>query len=59
MPLTGHAAIRYQALDRCLSNRYKEFHIDDLLEAYAQAIYDYDAWAGGTMDLQLGKLNIS
>ncbi len=47
MPLTKHAAIRYQALDRCFSNRYKEFYIEDLIEACAQAIYDYDGSTEG------------
>ena len=42
MSLSKRAAIRYQALDRCFSNRYKEFYIGDLIEACSKAIYDYD-----------------
>lgn len=33
--------IRYQALDRCFRNKYKRYYIEDLMDACAEAIYDY------------------
>ena len=33
--------IRYQALDRCFSNRYKRYYIEDLVEECNKAIYDF------------------
>lgn len=42
MATNKHAMIRYQALDRCFSNRYREFYIDDLIKACNDAIYEFD-----------------
>ena len=33
--------IRYQALDRCFSNRYKRYFIEDLVEECNKAIYEF------------------
>ena len=33
--------IRYQALDRCFSNRYKRYYIEDLVEECNKAIYEF------------------
>ncbi len=35
-----HAALRYETIDRCLGNKRKEYHIEELLEACNDAIYD-------------------
>ena len=41
MATNKHAIIRYEALDRCLSNRGRKFFIEDLILYIAQAIKDY------------------
>lgn len=41
MATNKHAMIRYQALDRCFSNRYKRYYIEDLVEECNKAIYDF------------------
>ena len=33
--------IRYQALDRCFSNRYKRYYMEDLVEECNKAIYEF------------------
>lgn len=38
---TKYPTIRYQTLDRCFRNKYKRYYIDDLIDACAEAIYDY------------------
>ncbi len=38
MPTNLHALIRYQTLDKCLSNRFKPCGIMDLIEACSEAI---------------------
>ena len=42
MPTNKNAAIRYQALDRCLSNWSRRFYIEDLVEACNEALYIYN-----------------
>ena len=41
MATNKHAMIRYQALDRCFSNRYKRYYIEDLVEECNKAIYEF------------------
>ena len=41
MAATKHAIIRYQALDKCLSNFRKRYFIEDLVEACNVALADY------------------
>jgi hypothetical protein len=41
MATTKYATIRYHALDQCFSNTGKRYYIEDLIDACAQAIYDY------------------
>ena len=41
MATNKHALIRYQALDRCFSNRYKRYYIEDLVEECNKAIYEF------------------
>lgn len=47
MATNKHAMIRYQALDRCFSNRYHEYYIEDLIKACNDAIYDFDGSTEG------------
>jgi predicted DNA-binding transcriptional regulator YafY len=42
MPTNKNAAIRYQALDRCLSNWSRRFYIEDLVDACNEALYAYN-----------------
>lgn len=53
MPVTKHALIRYQALDRCFASRGKQYFWEDLLEAVNEAIYDYTGKAKGIARRQL------
>lgn len=41
MATNKHAIIRYEALDRCFSNRGRKFFIDDLIQYVSSAIQDY------------------
>ena len=41
MPVSHHADIRYRALDKCFSNHYREYYIEDLIVACNQALYNY------------------
>lgn len=41
MATNKHAIIRYQALDKCFSNRYKLYDMEALVEACCQAIYEF------------------
>ena len=41
MSTNKFATIRYQALDRCFSNKHREFTIWDLVQACNDAIYEY------------------
>lgn len=47
MATNKHAMIRYQALDKCFSNRFREFYIDDLIKACNDAIYEFDGSVEG------------
>lgn len=38
MPTNKHAIIRYQALDKCFSNRYRKYYIDDLIKVCNKAL---------------------
>ena len=53
MPTNKHAIIRYQALDKCFSNRYKKFYIEDLIDACNQAIYDFTGIENGVKRRQV------
>ena len=41
MATNKHAMIRYQALDKCFSNRGRNFYINDLIEACNEELYNY------------------
>jgi predicted DNA-binding transcriptional regulator YafY len=41
MPINRNALIRYRTIDSCLQNRYKKWTLDDLIDACAEALYEY------------------
>jgi hypothetical protein len=41
MATNKHAIIRYEALDRCFSNKGRKFFINDLIAYVSEAIKDY------------------
>lgn len=41
MPSNLNALIRYKTIDRCLSNPYRKWSIDDLIEACSSALKEY------------------
>jgi predicted DNA-binding transcriptional regulator YafY len=41
MPVNRNALIRYRTIDACLQNRFKKWTLDDLIEACADALYEY------------------
>ena len=41
MPINRNALMRYRTIDQCLQNRYKKWTLDDLIEACADALYEY------------------
>jgi len=41
MPINRNALIRYKTLDACLQNRHKKWTLDDLIDACADALYEY------------------
>lgn len=40
MPTNNHAIIRYQALDKCFRNRFRDFAIADLVQACNDRLYE-------------------
>lgn len=53
MSTNRHAAIRYQALDRCFSNWGRKYFIEDLIEACNEAIYEFTGNSNGIKRRQL------
>jgi predicted DNA-binding transcriptional regulator YafY len=45
MPVSKHALIRYKTIDRCLQNRFRKWSLEDLVEACADALYEYEGVA--------------
>jgi len=41
MPANLNALIRYKTIDKCLSNRHRQWPIDDLIEACSEALGEY------------------
>jgi predicted DNA-binding transcriptional regulator YafY len=41
MPVNRNALIRYRTIDSCLQNRYKKWTLDDLIDACADALYEF------------------
>jgi predicted DNA-binding transcriptional regulator YafY len=42
MPVNRNALIRYKTIDKCLQNRYRQWTLDDLIEACSDALYEYE-----------------
>jgi predicted DNA-binding transcriptional regulator YafY len=42
MPVNRNALIRYKTIDQCLQNRYRQWTLDDLIEACSEALYEYE-----------------
>ncbi|WP_420147348.1 helix-turn-helix transcriptional regulator [Spirosoma sp.] len=42
MPTNRNALIRYRAIDNCLTNRYRQWSLDALIEAVSEALYEYE-----------------
>lgn len=42
MPANRNALIRYRALDTCLTNRFRRWTLDDLIEKVAEAVYEFE-----------------
>lgn len=53
MSTNKHATIRYQALDKCFRNPGRRYHIDDLIEACNEAIYDFTGKLDGVKRRQV------
>ena len=59
MPVNRNALIRYRTLDNCLRNRYRQWTLEDLIEACSEALYEYEGIDKGVsrrtvqMDLQM------
>ncbi|MEM8567154.1 MAG: WYL domain-containing protein [Bacteroidota bacterium] len=59
MPVNRNALIRYKTIDNCLRNRYRQWTLEDLIEACSEALYEYEGIDKGVsrrtvqMDLQI------
>lgn len=59
MPVNRNALIRYKTIDTCLRNRYREWTLDDLIDACSDALYEYEGISKGIsrrtvqMDIQM------
>lgn len=42
MPVNRNALIRYKTIDACLRNRYRQWTLEDLIEACSEALYEYE-----------------
>ena len=42
MALNKNALIRYKTIDKCLQNNYRDWTLDDLIEACSNALYEYE-----------------
>jgi len=47
MPINKLALIRYKTIDNCLQNRYRKWTLNDLVEACAEALYEYEGISKG------------
>ena len=59
MPVNRNALIRYKTIDTCLRNRYRQWTLEDLIDACSNALYEYEGIEKGIgkhtiqMDIQL------
>lgn len=42
MAQNKNALIRYKTIDKCLQNQYRQWTLDDLIEAVSEALYEYE-----------------
>ena len=42
MPANKNALIRYKTIDKCLSNHYRRWTLEDLVDACSDALYEYE-----------------
>jgi len=42
MALNKNALIRYKTIDKCLQNNYRQWTLDDIIEACSDALYEYE-----------------
>lgn len=42
MPVNRNALIRYTTIDKCLRNRYRQWTLEDLMEACSDALYEFE-----------------
>ncbi|MFL9845508.1 helix-turn-helix transcriptional regulator [Flavobacterium rhizosphaerae] len=42
MAVNKNALIRYKTIDKCLQNSYREWTLDDLIDACSEALYEYE-----------------
>ncbi|BDD05733.1 helix-turn-helix transcriptional regulator [Aureibacter tunicatorum] len=42
MPANRNALVRYKTIDQCLKNRFRQWTLDDLVEACSEALYEYE-----------------
>jgi predicted DNA-binding transcriptional regulator YafY len=47
MPINKLALVRYKTIDNCLQNRFRKWTLDDLVEACADALYEYEGISKG------------
>ncbi|MBO6515278.1 MAG: WYL domain-containing protein [Bacteroidia bacterium] len=45
MALNKNALIRYKTIDKCLQNVYRQWTLEDLIEACSEALYEYEGRA--------------
>lgn len=59
MPVNRNALIRYKTIDTCLRNRYRQWTLEDLIDACSDALYEYEGINKGIskrtvqMDIQM------
>ncbi len=42
MPVNRNALIRYTTIDKCLRNRYRQWTLEDLIDACSDALYEFE-----------------
>lgn len=42
MPVNRNALIRYKTIDTCLRNKYRQWTLEDLIDACSDALYEYE-----------------
>jgi hypothetical protein len=59
MPANRNALIRYKTIDNCLRNPYRQWTLEDLIDACSDALYEYEGIRKGIskrsiqMDIQM------